>query len=363
MPPKRQGWIDVAKGLAILLVVMHHSNNFLKHRSLDASWWNTFDVALQHFRMPLFFLASGVVAVSAVARSWRSLVRTRLLLLVWLVTAWSTVYFLLSQLQPRIGNSRGVRTTVGELVFELVRPITEIWYLQALVAFLVLARLTRRLPTPLVLAAATVLSVAVGSWVVDTGNFALDSMGANLVFFLVGLRGRDVVTDAVGRVRPWHAAAAVTVFVAAAAVVQVTDTWSHPVTVLPLSVLGVLAGVATAARLAPTSPGRVLVTIGRQTLPVYLTHVSVIGLVVLVWSSVSGPASAPVAAVSPVVLAVAVVTVCLGFAPLIGRVPGALAVPSWLCRLFDATARHPRALPQRRGEEATAVTPSGAGRG
>lgn len=346
MTPERKGWIDVARGMACVLVVVHHSNNFLKHQDLDAEWWDTVSNATGHIRMPLFFLASGLVAGSAVRRSWRGLVRTRLLLMVWLVLAWTVVSFVLSRIEPRIGSSRGDTTTVADLGEELFRPITEIWFLEALLVYLVLAKLLRRVPTALLLGAAGVLSIAVGSWLVETGNFAWDSTGSDFVFFVLGLRGRDVLVRAVERAAPWHAPVAVAGFVTAVVVLAETDTWGHPVTVLPVSVLGVVAALTTADRIASTASGRVLMSLGRQTLPVFLLHVTVIGLVVIVWSSLSGPASAPVAAVSPLLLTVVVITLVLGAAHLLGRVPGAFAPPAWLVRAFDAPGRERKdALP------------------
>ena len=67
-------WPDVAKGICILLVVLHHiagkQYGIVVPAGLgqaeDAWLWIT--AALKPIRMPLYFVVSGLVATSSVAR-------------------------------------------------------------------------------------------------------------------------------------------------------------------------------------------------------------------------------------------------------------------------------------------------------
>ena len=64
VPKSRETWIDVAKGMAIILVVLFHASTFMDEIGLAGSW-GRLAVSMDTFRMPLFFFTAGIFAAQS----------------------------------------------------------------------------------------------------------------------------------------------------------------------------------------------------------------------------------------------------------------------------------------------------------
>ncbi|MEV6414706.1 acyltransferase family protein [Kribbella sp. NPDC051718] len=192
----RVAWADVAKGVCILLVVLWHV--IMKHY-LQIDWrsagpipaaWGSFSEQLLPLRMPLFFAISGFFAVNAVQRPWRVVARTRVAKFFYLYALWLCIHTAVLALVPDFHTERA--TGPRDLLAQLTIAPTNLWYLSALALYFVFAKLVRRVPTALVLAAAFVLSAITASGFLDVpGNRG--PVYQNLVFFLAGLYGKPLM--------------------------------------------------------------------------------------------------------------------------------------------------------------------------
>src|SRR5258706_10382589 len=74
----RADWVDVAKGIGIVLVVFGHAvDGLLKARLADAgSGWAAAYFAVYTFHMPLFFLLAGLFVQERLASDANGFVRT-----------------------------------------------------------------------------------------------------------------------------------------------------------------------------------------------------------------------------------------------------------------------------------------------
>ena len=72
-PKQRVGWVDAAKGLCILLVVLGHAITELQAHGYYTAQWAGINFFLGPIRMPLFFLLSGLFAGKALKESWHKL--------------------------------------------------------------------------------------------------------------------------------------------------------------------------------------------------------------------------------------------------------------------------------------------------
>ena len=167
--PARLDWPDLAKGLCILLVVLHHVTKYAVPRMPDeiavvATSWFALSAALKPVRMPLFFLVSGLFASRAIHRSWadnrRRLVGGGYLYVVWLLVFWG-VYELETTIEAN--RTQGPADFVGELLW----AATSMWFLYAMVVYFALAKALRGLPAWLVLAAAASLSLTTSALPLD----------------------------------------------------------------------------------------------------------------------------------------------------------------------------------------------------
>lgn len=291
----RLPWPDVAKGACILLVVLHHVIGkqvdpmaLLAPGGVEpvAAAWYDLTYALKPVRMPLFFLISGFLAVSTLTRPWPAVV-LRLAAPAYLYLAWLAVLSAVLLLTPALVTDRV--TSLVDLATDLVLPSSALWFLWALAAYLVVARVTRGLPTWVVVGSAGVLTVAAGALPIEATN--REAALAHLVFFLVGVRAPDLVRRLAER--PVPLPAAVGAYAAAVAVVQLAGVPRAPVLLL-LAVLGLPLGLSASARLGRLGVGRWLGWLGRRTLPVYLLHLPVIGVLVQLSPQAPLPVAGPV---------------------------------------------------------------------
>lgn len=266
----RVRWVDAAKGLAILLVVLFHAGKVLEDAGVIGGTWLTVNDVVSTFRMPLFFAASGLFLGSVVQRPWADLWRTRLRLLLWVFVVWTLLRFGYFSAFP--SASRPEETDPARLVQALWAPPTGLWFLYALVVFTLIARATRWLPAWAVVAPAALASAVV------LGPVALpyetwDRLAVHLVFFLAAARWsaplRGWVAEASGAALGWSTLA-FAVLAAAAAIGL--GSWLA----LPAGVAAVLSGFLAARRTEGTGVGAVLVWIGERTLPIYVAHVLVL---------------------------------------------------------------------------------------
>ncbi|MFJ4223793.1 acyltransferase family protein [Microbacterium sp. NPDC089695] len=318
----RVGWPDVAKGLCIILVVLWHV--VTKH-AIDAPGagsvtdaWATLNAQLLPLRMPLFFLISGMFAGRAIlavdGASWRR--RAVRLLSVYVI--WVLIQTVVLALTPDFDTARA--TDGWELLAQLTISPTNLWYLLALAVYLVIARLTRDLPTAFVLPVAFVVAAfAAAGLMPDLGN--LWQVVQNLFFFLAGLRLRDAVERFAASTGILRALALAAGFAGATAVVGVLGMRGWPGVWPLLAVLAVACGVALCALVDrhASAVARPLRWIGQRTLPIYVLHMIPLALIDEVLRATGWRTTPVVEAVEPIVLTAVVIALCLALHAILVR--------------------------------------------
>jgi len=326
--PTREGWPDVVKGLCIILVVLWHV--VVKHSS-QLPWsdadgipqlWTLVSAQLLPLRMPLFFLVSGMFAAGAVLASERTRLADRALRLGLLYALWVVIQtFALAVAGPDLDTARAT-DPIGLLLNLTVSP-TNLWYLLALALYLVVGRVTRGVPTVVLLPVAFAVSAAAATGALpDWGN--LWQVVQNVFFFLAGLRLRAQVRRLAGHRPGWRTAGVLGAAYAAGLVLVWllgAQRWFGVWTLL--SVLAVAAGVSVCALIdrweAVAAPLR---WVGRRTLPIYVIHMIPLALLDRMLREVDGWVfSGPVLAViePPLVVSV-VIAASLGVHALLLRV-------------------------------------------
>lgn len=143
----RIGWLDAAKGIGIILVVIGHASGGL----IDAHWGGQtaalrwLFVAIYTFHMPLFFLLSGLLVGRRLEADRMRFVRGLGMSIVWPYFLWSTI-----QVGVIFAMGAFVNQPLGAFwptILSLpVRPTSQFWFLFALffmhlLSFALLARL------------------------------------------------------------------------------------------------------------------------------------------------------------------------------------------------------------------------------
>jgi len=276
-------WADVAKGMCILLVVVHHVvGKHLLPVVLDVigvtgpvgETWAALDAAFKPMRMPLFFVLSGTFAASAVRRPWPSVFGRRVLTPYWVYVAWLAVHLAVFAVVARsIETHRppDVLTALTHLLF----AATGVWYLYALAVYFVAAKVLSRYPARVVLAGAALLSASVSYLPVEGVNRM--SVLQCFVFFLAGCYLPGLLSS-MPRVSGRTMGALVAGYAAVAAIAVGVDA-ARSLTLLVLAPFAVPLGAQVAMRLAGRPLlGQGLGALGRRTLPVYVLHMPLLGL-------------------------------------------------------------------------------------
>lgn len=328
----RVQWADAARGLAIALVVLHHT---AKRSAVagSADWWLTLTEVLQTVRMPLFFAVAGLFAATWVngQRSWPALLRSKVLLFAWVYVLWLALRFVWTAAVPGGREPQ----TLTDLAWRLVLPGTG-WFIVALAAMFVIARATRRVPTPLVLLTASVVSIVFLADGVRLGNQTWDGVGTYAVFFLVGVTLRGHILVLAERVPRWATVLVPLAWAGTYAALAAAGLQEAPVVGFLLRLLGIAAGISVALLVQHRSWLRAL---GRRTLPVYMTHqLLIVSLVSAVAAVASFDTNLVLHQAGPLLLAVLLVALTYGVGVLAPRIGlgWLFATPAWLDRLSGA---------------------------
>lgn len=326
-PVAREAWIDVAKGIAITLVVLYHSSLYLSEAGVVGALAQL-NPLLDTFRMPLFFFMSGILGARVVTLRYRELFRRRLLLLLYLYVVWVIAQQLFLRLMPPVSAS-GDRGSWWGLVDFFIFPNENLWFIYALPLFFTFAWLTRSLPRIIPGGLAVLLSIAFGTGFLRTDT-PWDKMGRYLVFFLLALWIGGWVRSLAPRVRWWHPLVALGSYAVLVVAMLRFDLIRVPGVLLVVSCVAVIVGISTAVVLSKVPAFDIVRYLGTRTLPIYLVHtfpmIAVAGFLAV------GSGVAPwVATVLPLLLCVASIAIALGVYRLLRGVPGVFTLPvaSW----------------------------------
>jgi uncharacterized membrane protein YcfT len=186
-PPARPAedrviWFDYAKGICITLVVMMHSTLGTGEAMGGEGFMHSIVAFARPFRMPDFFLLSGLFLFRLIDRDWRTYLDRKLVHFGYFYLLWLVILTVVKH-----GAELGTDPYAWAASFAdaLVSPNPNLWFIYVLPLFFLATKLARSLGLPgwaLWLAAA-----AVQTFPPHTGWEAVDDYGARYyVFFLTG---------------------------------------------------------------------------------------------------------------------------------------------------------------------------------
>ncbi|WP_322920230.1 acyltransferase [Nocardioides renjunii] len=313
--------VDVARGVAIVAIVLGHVERGLASASLlPLETALGIDRLLYLFHLATFAYLSGLFVKRAVERDGtRQMLTRRVTLFVWLYLLWTVIQGTVRVAASSVANTP---VTVGDVARAWI-PEGQLWFLPWLIGVTVVAATTQpwrsRARAAVVLGLAGLLAVAV--WGFDP-LYAFTRGWALLFPFLIGCVVTQSGHAALARRRGVVVAGAVVgttvwlwVGLASVPTTPTTGGGSRTVDSILLGVLGCGAGtvatLAVAALLARTPVAGPVALVGRRSLEIFLAHIVVASgtRIVLVQLGVADPwvhlvAGTTLGVVVPVVLAV-----------------------------------------------------------
>ena len=270
----RVAWVDTAKGICIILVVMMHATLGVGAEMGGEGFMHAVVAFAKPFRMPDFFLVSGLFLSRVIDRDWRTYADKRVVHFVYFYLLWLVIQSLL-----KVGSvSGGTLAGFGHhLLASLVEPYSTLWFIYILAVFSIVTKLLREVSATALFAAGAALQIMP----IETGSFLVNEFCERWVYFLAGyLFARQIF-----RLADWARAHAVKAILGLAAWAIVNGVLAlvvvdpvHRSTLAELPVIGLIAGlsgataiVVLASLLSRTKLADPLRYCGANSIAIYLT--------------------------------------------------------------------------------------------
>ncbi|WP_375452793.1 acyltransferase family protein [uncultured Devosia sp.] len=179
-PANRLQWVDMAKGLSILLVVMMYS--------AFSTGEDTGGIGILHwvigfatpFRMPEFFMISGLFLPLVIARDWKRYADRRVVHYLYFYTLWALIHIVFKEALI----ARDPATAVSYIAWAIIEPYGVLWFIYLLAVFSAATKLLHYLRAPhwAVLAVGAILQMSA----IHTGSYIIDQFAAYFVYFYAG---------------------------------------------------------------------------------------------------------------------------------------------------------------------------------
>jgi len=176
----RIDWVDYAKGICIVMVVMMHSVLGVEAAAGEAGFMHALVAFAKPFRMPDFFLISGLFLSVVIDRDWRTYLDRKVVHFAYFYVLWVTIQFGFKAPSFAAETDWG---RVGLLYLEsFVEPFGTLWFIYLLPVFFVITKALRAAPQWAVWTVAAALEMMH----VATGWTVIDEFCARFVYFYSG---------------------------------------------------------------------------------------------------------------------------------------------------------------------------------
>src|SRR3954454_20302930 len=176
-PSPRIDWVDYAKGICIVMVVMMHSVLGVEAAAGQTGFMHALVAFAKPFRMPDFFLISGLFLSVVIGRDWRTFFDRKVVHFAYFYVLWVTIQFGFKA--PAFAAESSWSHVCLLYLQSFVEPFGTLWFIYLLPVFFVVTKLLRRAPPMAVWAAAAALEILH----VATGWTVIDEFCARFLYF------------------------------------------------------------------------------------------------------------------------------------------------------------------------------------
>ncbi len=183
----RMSWVDTAKGLSIILVVAMYSAYNTGEYTGQVGFLHYLIGFATPFRMPEFFLISGLFLSQVIARPWQRYADRRVLHYFYFYALWAAIMIVL-----KVGLfARAPVDMLQALALAVVEPYGVLWFIYMLGVFSVAVKLLwqYRVPHWAVVPVAAALQMAH----IDVASYVVTQFAGYFVFFYVGYAAAPLV--------------------------------------------------------------------------------------------------------------------------------------------------------------------------
>ena len=176
----RLDWVDTAKGISIILVVMMYSVFNVGQDTGEAGLLHWAIGFATPFRMPEFFLISGLFLMAVIDRPWRHYADRRVVHYLYFYALWALIH-----LAVKVGLASGDPLLAGQqALLAIVEPYGVLWFIYLLAVFSAATKLlhSAKMPHWAVMIWGAGLQIAN----ITTGSYLVDQFCHYFVYFYAG---------------------------------------------------------------------------------------------------------------------------------------------------------------------------------
>jgi uncharacterized membrane protein YcfT len=263
---QRVDWVDYAKGFCIIMVVMMHSTLGVEAAAGQTSWMGELVAFAKPFRMPDFFLISGLFLARVIDRDWRTYLDRKVVHFAYFYVLWVTIQFAFKA--PGLAAEHGALGVAKLYTEAFIEPFGTLWFIYLLPVFFVVTKLTRGVPVLVIWTVLAALEIAH----VHTGWTVIDEFCARFVYFYTGyiLAERIFQIATTVQARPMLAVLGLAAWALFNGFYVAAELDGKPFVSLTLGLIGAVAVVAVSALMAKRDAFAPLRWLGEHTIVVYL---------------------------------------------------------------------------------------------
>jgi uncharacterized membrane protein YcfT len=268
--PGRVDWVDYAKGFCIVMVVMMHSTLGVEAEAGRQGFMHYAVAFATPFRMPDFFMISGLFLARVIDRDWRTYLDRKVVHFAYFYLLWTAIQFAVKA--PHFAAQVGWWGVLALYLESFIEPLGILWFIYLLPVFFVVTKATRALPPAAIWLTGAALEIAHVGFDLSTGWTVIDEFAARFVYFYTGylMAPRIFALAALVQARPAFAGLALAGW-ALIDGVAVFGGWSTlPVVSLGLGLIGAAAVVSFSALLAKAALFDPLRFCGQNSIVIYL---------------------------------------------------------------------------------------------
>ncbi len=262
----RVDWADYAKGFCIIMVVMMHSTLGVEEAIGREGFMHALVAFARPFRMPDFFLISGLFLSRVIDRDWRTYLDRKVVHFAYFYVLWVTIQFAVKA--PYFASTHGWDYVAEQYALAFIDPFGTLWFIYLLPIFFVVTKATRGVPPALI----WLLAAALQSAQIDTGWTAIDEFAGRLVYFYTGylLAPRVFALAAAVQARPVWAMLGLVVWALVNGALVFAGLAGLPLVSLALGLVGAAAVVCLSALMAKVNMFDPVRYCGEHSIVIYL---------------------------------------------------------------------------------------------
>ena len=195
----RIDWVDYAKGFCIIFVVMMHSTLGVGQAVGSEGWLHTVVAFAKPFRMPDFFLISGLFLAQVIDRDWRTYLDRKVVHFVYFYLLW-TAHPVRREGARLVVSDTASPAWSGSILETFWEPFGTLWFIYLLPIFFVVTKLAHGLRIPLL--AIWLVAAALEIAPIHTGWTVIDEFASRFVYFYTGYMLAPRIFALAARCRP-----------------------------------------------------------------------------------------------------------------------------------------------------------------